>query len=97
MDLRARIRPWSARLLVLACAVAAPAAVATAPAAGAITYQAQWGELGAGPGNLNQPTGVDVGQLLPFQIGCYGLPCQCQQRVTFLAAQRILRVGLIPV
>src|SRR5829696_8887624 len=72
MDLRVRIRPWAARLLVLACAVAAPAAVATPAALGAIGFQATWGEAGAGDGQLSNPTGLDVDDLDNVYVADFG-------------------------
>src|SRR4051812_25083097 len=63
MDLRARIRPWAVRLLVLACAVVAPAAIATPSAFSAPKFQVTWGETGAGDGQMNNPTGLDVDDL----------------------------------
>src|SRR3954447_11357571 len=72
MDLRARIRPWAARLLVLACAVVAPAAVATPSALAAFSYQTEWGDAGAGDGQLSNPTGLDVDELDDVYVADFG-------------------------
>src|SRR3954447_23970231 len=72
MDLRARIRPWAARLLVLACAVVAPAAVATPSALAAFSFQAQWGDAGAGDGQLSNPTGLDVDEFDDVYVADFG-------------------------
>ncbi len=72
MDLRTRIRPWAARLLVLACAVVAPAAVATPSALAAFSFQAKWGDPGAGDGQLSNPTGLDVDELDDVYVADFG-------------------------
>src|SRR4051794_20456052 len=72
MDLRARIGPWAASLLVVACTAIAAGGIASTPAMAAVGYQAQWGDAGAGDSQLSLPTGLDVDELDNVYVADYG-------------------------